>query len=77
MAWKLILKEKPRTSFQRNPDYALLLNGAPAGEIYYNMDGYVGALPVPGTTTKRVIGERALSAYKREIAALNREARSA
>ena len=77
MSWKLTLKEKPRTPFQRYPDYVLLLNGTPAGEIYHNMDGYVGTLPIPGSAAKRVIGERALSAYKREIAALNREARNA
>lgn len=56
--------------------YDVLLNGEPVSELYFNMRGYRGTLPLPGDTFID-IGERPLSEYRREIARINREARQA
>jgi len=54
--------------------YDVVLNGQVVGDLYFNMTGYVGYLPTP-EGRKLDIGERGISAFRREIAALNREAR--
>lgn len=65
-----------RHILERMPRYRVMLNDAPQGELYFNMTGYVGYLPtVQGG--KMDIGERGIGAFRREVAALNREAREA
>ena len=65
----------PRTPSQRRADYDLLLNGEVVGDVYFNMTGYVGTLPQPDGTGFTP-GETGISAYRTEIARINREARS-
>jgi hypothetical protein len=72
--FRLALRARPTTPFQRRPDFDLLLNGEVVGEVYYNMTGYVGTLPQPDGTTFTP-GETSISAYRTEIARVNREAR--
>lgn len=63
-------------ALERHPRYAVLVNGEERGELYYNMRGYQGYLPtVQGS--KMDIGERGISAFRKEVRALNREAEEA
>jgi hypothetical protein len=64
-----ILEEKPR--------YIVMFRGQRYGELYFNMTGYTGCyLPSPGPKSDEpvrfYIGERGISAYRREIAKFNR-----
>lgn len=76
-AFKISLSERPgRHILERQPRYAVLVNGEVFGELYYNMRGYVGYLPtVQGS--KMDIGERGITAFRREVNALNKEAAAA
>jgi len=76
-AFKISLSEKPgRHILERQPRYAVLVNGEVFGELYYNMSGYVGYLPtVQGG--KMDIGEKGISAFRREVSVLNKEAAAA
>jgi hypothetical protein len=76
-AFKISLSEKPgRHILERQPRYAVLVNGAPQGELYYNMRGYQGYLPtVHGASMD--IGERGITAFRKEVTHLNREAQDA
>lgn len=61
---------------ERHPRYAVMVNGEPWGELYFNMSGYVGNLPmVQGGVMN--IGERPISAFRKEVSILNREAQAA
>lgn len=73
-AFRISLAEKPgKHILEREPRFDVLVNGEPQGELYFNMTGYVGYLPtVQGS--KMDIGERAISAFRKEVAALNRDA---
>jgi len=75
--FRISLEERPsRHLLERQPPYAVLVNGAPQGELYYNMRGYQGYLPtVQGS--KLDIGERGITAFRKEIAILNKEAADA
>lgn len=76
-AFKISLAEKPgRHILERQPRYAVLVNGAPQGELYYNMRGYVGYLPMVHGG-KMDIGEKGISAFRREVSILNKEAAAA
>ena len=63
---------------EERPRYIVMFRGSKFGELYFNMRGYTGCdLPCPGSTPNTpaslYVGERAISAYRREIARLNRE----
>jgi hypothetical protein len=75
--FRISLEErKSPHSLERHPRYAVLVNGEQQGELYYNMRGYQGYLPtVHGS--KMDIGERGISAFRKEVIALNREAEGA
>ena len=75
MTFKLTIEEsKPRHIMEREARYDVKVNGTKVDELYYNMTGYRGALmTVHGA--RMDIGERGISAWKKEAAALNREAR--
>jgi hypothetical protein len=75
--FRITLEQRPRRHLlERQPRYAVLVNGAPCGELYYNMRGYQGYLPtVHGS--KMDIGERGITAFRREVTLLNREAEQA
>lgn len=65
-----------RHLLERQPRYAVLVNGEAFGELYYNMRGYQGYLPtVQGS--KMDIGERGITAFRREVNVLNKEAAAA
>jgi hypothetical protein len=74
--WKLELVEAPRKMAicETTMRYDVVLNGAVVDELYFNMRGYVGYLPLP-TGGKLDIGEVSISRFRREVALLNREAR--
>jgi hypothetical protein len=61
-------------SLRRIWRYDVLLNGQKVGQLYFNMRGYRGDLPLPDGT-KLDIGEKSISAFKREVALINRESR--
>lgn len=75
--FRVTLKEKPsRHIFERTPRYAVLVNGRPKGQLHYNMHGYQGCLPtVHGWDAD--IGERGITAFRKEVARINREAEEA
>lgn len=62
---------------ERQKRYHVLLDGKKFSELYYNMRGYLGALPYPcGTEPDGIgqlqLGEVSITAYRREAAAVNR-----
>ena len=57
---------------ETEPRYDVLLHGQKVEQLYYNMRGYVGYLPTPRGTSLD-IGERGITAFKREVSLLNRE----
>lgn len=57
---------------EQHERYAVMLDGQPFSELYFNLTGYVGTLPTP-EGSKLTIGEKPLSTYRREIEQLNRE----
>lgn len=80
MKRRITLEERPnRMAFAESKmRYAVMLDGKEFGELYYNMRGYCGYLPSPrpdGTFGKLDIGERPITAFRKEITALNRECR--
>lgn len=76
-AFRITLEERAgRHILERTPRYDILVNGESKGELYFNMTGYVGYLPtVHGH--KMDIGERGISAFRKEVVQLNREAAQA
>jgi hypothetical protein len=56
------------------PRYDVLLNGEKVDQLYYNLTGYVGTLPLP-EGGKLHLGECSISRIQRQANALNREAR--
>ncbi len=74
MAFRITLKERRKAILQTKPDFDILLNGEVFGALTYNMTGYIGYLPLP-EGGKMDFGEISLTAYRREIAYLHREAK--
>ena len=54
-----------------------MLDGAGFSEVYYDTNGYRGALPYPGEEPGAVgeldIGERGIAEYRREVASINQQ----
>lgn len=79
MAHKLSLRvaNHRRAMLETTDRYDLLLNGERVGGVYYNMCGYLidSGLPLPDGTRLQ-LPECGLSAIKRQIARINREARA-
>ncbi|MFZ3482189.1 hypothetical protein [Sphingomonas sp. 3-13AW] len=78
MANRITLEERPRrmACMETKMRYAIMVDGKPFSELYFNMRGYRGSIPSPrpdGTFGSLDIGERPISEYRREIAAANRE----
>ena len=77
--WKLTLEETRDgcAPYETHPRYRVMLNGEPAGVLFFNMTGYTGCyLPQPSGIPLD-IGEGPISAYRRAVAAMNKEAASA
>jgi hypothetical protein len=77
MSFKLSLQETRRgcAICETTPRYNVVLNGETVGQLYFNMRGYVGSLPTPSGAWL-AMPESGVSAYRREVARLNREGRS-
>ena len=69
------LREAPqkRAICEKEMRYDVLLNGEFCEDLYFNLRGYVGVLPLPGGA-RLTIGERGISAYRKKIRRINREA---
>jgi hypothetical protein len=57
---------------ERTPRYDVLVDGKLFAQLYFNMKGYVGTLPLPDGS-RLDIGERSITEYRKEVAKLNRE----
>lgn len=71
-----IITIRPTSGSSRGSDKPLhdvLVNGIKQGELYYNLRGYRGTLPMVGGS-QMDIGEAGITAWKREARVLNREA---
>lgn len=76
MNFKLSLKErKSPHGLERHPRYDVMVGDRKVDELYFNMTGFNGAL-MNETGGRISIGERGISAWKREVSAINREART-
>ena len=69
---KLVKTNRNKHICERHPRYDVLWDGVLFDQLYYNMIGYVGTLPLPDGA-RLSIGECSISEYRREIAQLNRE----
>lgn len=76
----LVKTRKGCQILEREDRYHVMLHGKFHGELYFNMTGYTGCyLPLPPTPERNGkignldIGECGISAYKKEIAKLNKE----
>jgi hypothetical protein len=76
MTFKLSLKErKSPHSMERHPRYDVMVGDQKVDQLYFNMTGYTGTLmDIHGT--RILLGEKGISAWKKEVAAINREARN-
>lgn len=66
---------------ETKPRYDVMLNGKLFLQLYFNMRGYAGYLPVPPSAdsenqnrpTCLQVGEKGISAYKKELGRVNKE----
>lgn len=75
---KLTLRpaNKRRAILETKDRYDLLINGEHAGNVYFNMTGYLIDRGLPLPNGKRLfLPEGSLGRIKREIAYINREAK--
>jgi hypothetical protein len=66
---------KGRAPLEEQPRYEVLFCGKLFDTLYFNMTGYCGYLPLPGANGRvghLDIGERGISAYRKQVAKLNR-----
>ena len=71
-AIELIQTRSGCAMMEPQPRYDVMLHGKKVGQLYFNMRGYLGTLPTP-EGRNLVIGEKGISAYKKEAVRLNRE----
>ena len=76
-AIELIETREGCAMFEKTPRYIVMFRGSKFGELYFNMTGYTGSyLPSPGLKSNDPvpfhIGEKSISAYRKEIARFNR-----
>ena len=72
----LVKTRKGCAILEKQDRYHVMVDGKFWGELYYNMRGYVGYLPAPkpdGSIINLNMGECGISAYKKEVAKLNKE----
>jgi hypothetical protein len=75
---RITLEERPRrmAMLETKMRYAVMLDGVEFSEVYWNMQGYCGAVPYKkddGSIGRFSPGEISLAKFKREIAQANRE----
>lgn len=70
------LREAPHRMAIAEPSmrYDVLLNGNVVGELYFNIHGYVGTLPLPNGK-QLALPESSIGRFQREIRHINREAK--
>jgi hypothetical protein len=68
---KLIKTRRGCAMLEKQDRYDVEFDGQVVGQLWFNMRGYVGTLPSPEGPLS--IGERPITAYKAEVAKLNRE----
>lgn len=76
---RLTLVEEPhkRAMLETKMRYAIHVDGVKKAELYYNMRGYCCNPGIPLYSGGfRDIGERSITAFRKEIAKLNREAKA-
>ncbi len=73
---RLIKTTRGRHMLERKPRYDVILDGTLFDQLWFNMHGYVGSLPLPDGSYL-TIGERPIADYKKEVAILNRESKKA
>lgn len=76
MAAITLEESKNRAICETTKRYWVLLYGEQFDELFWNIKGYRGALPVPSESDKRAIlevGEWSLTRVKKEIRELNKE----
>lgn len=61
-----------RQLLERERRYEIRLHGQFYSDLFFNIKGYVGGLPLP-SGRQLDIGEVSLTAYRKEVAQLNRE----
>lgn len=71
-AIQLVKNMQDRAICETQPRYDVILYGARVSQLYFNLRGYCGVLPLP-SGDRLNIGERSISAYKREVSALNKQ----
>jgi hypothetical protein len=71
-AIELVENLRARAICETTPRFDVMLHGQKVDQLYYNMRGYVGYLPTPDGG-RLDIGEKSISAFRREVAVLNRE----
>jgi hypothetical protein len=71
-AIELIETRRGCALLETHPRYEVRLHGKRWGELYFNMRGYTGYLPLPNGHVLD-IGERGISAFRKEVGKLNRE----
>lgn len=69
---KLVKTDRGRQMLERTPRYDVMLDGKLFDQLYFNMRGYVGYLPLPDGS-RFDIGECSITEYRKEVAKLNRE----
>ena len=76
MTHKIELVETRRgcEMFEDKPRYDVKLNGVVVEQLYFNMRGYVGSLPIPGGSWLG-LPESGISNFRKEAAKINREAK--
>lgn len=70
-----LIESRHRAMLQTVPDYDVTLNGVRVDKLTFNMRGYIGALPLPDGR-KIVLPESSITVWRREVATINREART-
>ena len=69
---KLVKTRRGCAMCETTDRYDVVLDGVTVDQLWFNMRGYVGTLPLP-EGGKLSIGERSITAYKAEVVKLNRE----
>jgi len=73
---KLVRTRRGCAICERTDRFDVVVGGRTVEQLYFNMTGYVGTLPLPGGGPALCIGERGIGAYRREVARINRAAKA-
>ena len=65
---------RDRALLESQPRYDVCVNGVKVDQLYFNVRGYCGSLPLPDGT-KLSMPEGGISRFRHEAAVINREAR--